>query len=607
MLVRKNKSEKKSSFETLKNTIYAIKIISAASPLTIPMMALTQTAYWFFANFIQQILFLRALLGIIEQSGSFKEYMTMVLIFVISGIIAKALEIFSDFYVVLCYRKVYHSLNKKIFDHAGKVDIECFENPEFYDIYTRATEIVLNKRYMDFSFNVARFISSMITGIFLVIYIITIDPKLLFIVSMLLPVFLVLGYKNRLEIKKDKEMTPNRREKSYVQRTVFLRDFSKDMRTSDIFSVMYEKMKRAVENNRAIIKKYGIRVAIIDFIVSSFSDAFPIATTYLYTCYRFVVKKDLHVSDFSVVMTAINNLNSAINECISCTSQIQKISLYFGYLKEFFSFEPSIVSGEKIAGEFETIEFKNVSFRYPSSDEYTLKNVSLKINKEDRVAVVGHNGAGKTTFVKLLLRFYNPTEGEILYNGVNILEYDIISVRRRLATVFQNYKVYALTVNENVLCHEIENKDDNILSKKSLKKSGVYDKISTLPLKGDTVITREFDERGTGLSGGEQQKVAAARMFAKDYSLAILDEPSSALDPIAEYKMYESIISETENKSVIFISHRLSSATLSDKIFVFDNGTVLEAGSHDELMSKGGIYSEMFNMQASNYSEEVSD
>ena len=485
--MHKSNKGKKVSFSTFRNALYAMKIISSASPMAIPMMALTQTAYWFFANFVQQILFLRVLLGIIEKKGTYKEYMIMVLVFVLSGIIAKALEIFSDYYVVLCYRKVYHLLNKRIFDHAGRVDIECFENPDFYDVYTRATEIVSNKRYMDFCFNIARFISSTITGVFLVVYIVSIDAKLLFIMSFLLFVFAILGYQNKLEIKKDKEMTPNRREKSYVQRTVFLRDFSKDMRTSDIFSVMYEKMKKAVESNREIIKKYGLRVAIADFVISTFSDAFPVATTYLYTCYRFIVKKDLAVSDFSVVMTAVSNLNTVINDCITCSAEIQKTALYFGYLKEFFSFKQTVVGGNLIADEFESIEFKNVSFCYPSTDEYTLKNVSLKINKEDRVAVVGHNGAGKSTFVKLLLRFYNPTEGEILYNGVNILEYDIASLRRRLATVFQNYKVYALSVNENVLCHEIKDDDDLILSKSSLKKSGVYEKISTLPHRGETV------------------------------------------------------------------------------------------------------------------------
>ena len=194
------KAENKKSFESLKNLIYALKVVSSASPLAIPMMTLTQTAYWFFANFIQQILFLRVLLGLIERKSSFKEYMIMVFVFVVAGVIAKALEMFSDYYITLCNRKIYHSLNKKIFRQAGRVDIECFENPEFYDIYTRATEIVTNKRYVDFCFYVARFVSSTITGVFLIFYIVTIDPKLLFIISMLILVFFVLGYKNKLEM-----------------------------------------------------------------------------------------------------------------------------------------------------------------------------------------------------------------------------------------------------------------------------------------------------------------------------------------------------------------------------------------------------------------------
>ena len=603
--MKKKLNEKKSKFKTFKDILYAARTVSEASPMAIPMMTLTQTAYWFFANFVQQILFLRVLLGLIERKSSYKEYMVMVCVFVASGVIAKALEMYGDYYITLCHRKIYHNLNKKIFKQAGRVDIECFENPEFYDKYTRATEIITSKRYADFCFHIAKFISSVITGCFLMFYIVSVDVKLLLVMLMLVLVLFVLGIRNKLELKKDIEMTPNRREKSYVQRVVFLRDYSKDMRTSGIFGIMYHKMKTAVENNRAIIKKYGLKVAIVEFIASSFSEALPVAATYLYTCYRFVVKRNLPVSDFSVVMTAVNNLKTVINECIKGASEIQKISLYFGYLKEFFDFEPSVIDGEKIADEFQSIEFKNVSFKYPASEKYSLENVSLKICKDDKVAIVGHNGAGKTTFVKLLLRFYDATEGEILYNGVNVLEYDVNSLRRRLATVFQNYKVYALSVDENVLCHEIEDEKDEKLSKDSLKKSGVYDKIKTLPQKGKTVITREFDDRGTGLSGGEQQKIAAARMFAKDYNLAILDEPSSALDPIAEYKMYESIIAETENKSVIFISHRLSSAVLSDKIFVFGKGTLLESGSHEELMNKGGAYAEMFNMQASSYNEEV--
>ena len=164
--------------------------------------------------------------------------------------------------------------------------------------------------------------------------------------------------------------------------------------------------------------------------------------------------------------------------------------------------------------------------------------------------------------------------------------------------------MFALSVNENVLCREVENETDRMHVETALKKSGAYDKISTFEKGADTVLTREFDDNGTGLSGGEQQKVAAARMFAHPFDLAVLDEPSSALDPIAEYKMYESLIEETKNKMVIYISHRLSSAVLSDRIYVFADGTVAEAGSHAELMAKNGVYAEMFTMQASNYKDE---
>ena len=168
------------------------------------------------------------------------------------------------------------------------------------------------------------------------------------------------------------------------------------------------------------------------------------------------------------------------------------------------------------------------------------------------------------------------------------------SLRKRVGTVFQDYKVFALSVNENVLCRECENEQDRAHVEHALKKSGAFGKISTLEKGADTVLTREFDDKGAGLSGGEQQKVAAARMFAHPFDLAVLDEPSSALDPIAEYKMYESLIDETKNKMVIYISHRLSSAVLSDRIYVFENGTVAEYGSHSELMEQNGVISNVF-------------
>ena len=182
--------------------------------------------------------------------------------------------------------------------------------------------------------------------------------------------------------------------------------------------------------------------------------------------------------------------------------------------------------------------------------------------------------------------------------------YDIDSIRKRLSTVFQDYKVYALSVAENVLCRECETDEDRENVINSLKKSGAYEKIMSLEDKEDTVLTREFDDKGTGLSGGEQQKIATARMFAHDFDIAILDEPSSALDPIAEYNMYESLINATRDKTVIYISHRLSSAVLSDRVLVFSHGELAESGTHEELMQmENGIYANMFTLQASNYQD----
>ena len=281
-------------------------------------------------------------------------------------------------------------------------------------------------------------------------------------------------------------------------------------------------------------------------------------------------------------------------------AELSNMALYFQNLREFFEYEPRITDGPLDVPDMESIELRNVSFKYPGAAKYSLRNVNLKINAGETVALVGINGAGKTTLVKLLLRFYDPDQGEILYNGVNIKEYNVEQYRKKFATVFQDYRTFALSVNENVLCHECGD-DEAPLARQALEQAGVWEKIQTLPRGADTVLTREFDDNGAGLSGGEAQKTAVARMFARRFDIAILDESSSALDPIAEYNMYENLVKATQNKTVVYISHRLSSAVLSDKIFVLDGGTVTESGSHQELMDMAGEYCNMFILQTSSY------
>ena len=587
----------------MKNILFAIKICFKADKSLMLSAIIAQTSYFVFAHFIQGVLFLKVLLNIIERKGSFEYFFKMLLVFLGIAIVNEIITITCDYLQNVGMKKVTKGLNDLIFEKAANVDVSCYEDPEFYDKYQRATEIITHSYFFMFCMDISNLIGAVVSFVLVIGIVTSIDPAYLIFLSPVLFVFVFEIIRSKIMYKRDYSMTTNNRIKNYSQRTVFLKDFSKDIRTSNIFSVIINRFRRAVEDNVRIIKKYGWKLFTFHMLSSLFGELFPIVGTYSFASYQFLNDSGLDISGFSVVLSSINSVRETTRYIADSLSSLSNVALYFQNLRDFFDYESKVVSGNIEAEEFESIEFKNVSFKYPSAEKYSLRNVNMKINKGETVAIVGVNGAGKTTFVKLLLRFYDPQEGEILYNGRNIKDYNIESLHSRFATVFQDYKTFALSVNENVICHECSD-EEKALAEKALKQSGVYDKITTLPNGADTVLTREFDETGAGLSGGETQKTAVARMFAKNFDVAILDEPSSALDPIAEYNMYENLIKATKNKTVIYISHRLSSAVLSDNIFVLKNGTVIESGNHTELMELGGDYCSMFTLQASRYKGE---
>lgn len=597
----KSFNKKKGKNSTFKDIIYGLKILNKYSKGLVLTRVLAMFGFWFFTGFIEEILFLKYLLNALENGASFMEFVKICLIFLGLSILGKFLLNYFDYLTCVKHKVFYKKMNEKIFQKAKNLDMDCFYNPEFFDKYKRATEVITDNHFDNFAYAFSCVVVGGFTGIFLVAYVVSVDPKMLLLLLTGLVVVAFEGVKSKLNINKDKEMTIHKRSKAYVKRTIYLREFSKDMRTSGVYGVLHKRFEDAINKNREIIKKYGYKIALLEMMTGLFGMALPVATSYAYATYRYVVKRNLALSDFSVIVTAMNNLKDVVNDLSDGISTVKRESMYFKNLAEFLEYENKVVNGAKTADEFKTLEFKNVTFTYPEAKEPTLKNFDFKLSKGQTVAIVGENGAGKSTFVKLLLRFYDVTDGEILYNGVNIKEYDIDSLRERISTVFQDYKVFALSVAENVLCKEIETNEELIKAVEAMKNSGAYDFVENLPEKENTVITREFDEKGVGLSGGEQQKLAVARVFAGNTDLAILDEPSSAFDPVAEYKMYENLIEATKDKTVIYISHRLSSAVLSDKIFVISDGTVKESGSHKELMDLNGIYSNMFTLQAENY------
>ena len=598
------KKEVKQKAHIFRNTAFMLRCAWKSAPLSLITIYLAYILENVYYSVVIGVMFLQTALSIIEGNGTFKEFAIKMCI-IVFGKIFVDLFAYIDMYTIRTKFEIKCEsyINSLIFKKAQEVELGCYENPDFFDNYNRATWVVEKGGFKRIIEGSAWTIGSVVSIIFLVFYLISIDPFLLFFIATPLIVIAIRTKKNNIELEKEKEMTPFERQKDYTKRTILLKDFAKEIKTPGIFAVVKKRFNSAIQKNIEVIDRYGWKIAILEALADFFGEVIPVCGGFGYGCYRLIVLQNLPIADFSVLISAITTTRNKLNQLARYFAMQQKHCLWVQNLRDFLDYEPKLTGGGIEPADFESLEFRNVSFRYDGNDKNTLTNVSFKINKGETFAVVGHNGAGKTTLSKLIMRLYDVTEGEILYNGINIKEYDLQKYRDKFASVFQDYRIFAMTVAENVLIRETD--EENVkLAEKSLVQSGVYDKIRTLPNGINSLLTKEFDQSGALLSGGESQKVTIARMFAKDFEVAILDEPSSALDPVAESKMYDALMDGTKGKTVFYISHRLSSATYSDRILVFAKGKLVETGTHDELMSLEGEYCTMFTLQASGYREE---
>lgn len=600
----KRENNPKQKAHIFRNTAFMLKCAWKSAPLSLIIIYLAYIIENVYYSVVISVMFLQTALSIIEGNGTFKEFAIKMCI-IVFGKVFVDLFAYIDMYTVRTKFEIKCEsyINSLIFKKAQEVELGCYENPEFFDNYNRATWVVEKGGFKRIIEGSAWTIGSVVSIIFLTAYLISIDPFLLFFILCPVIVIAIRTKKNNIELEKEKEMTPFERQKDYTKRTILLKDFAKEIKTTGIFEVVKKRFRAAIDKNIAVIKKYGWRIALLEAVADFFGEIIPVGGGYGYGCYRLIVLENLNLADFSVLISAITNTRNKLNQLARYFAMQQKHCLWVQNMRDFLDYEPKLKSGEIEPDEFESLEFRNVSFRYEGNKKDTLTNVSFRINKGETFAVVGHNGAGKTTLSKLIMRLYDVTEGEILYNGINIKEYDLLKYREKFASVFQDYRIFAMTVAENVLMEEVD-EENRSRAIKALMQSGVLSKIQTLPEEENTLLTREFDNKGALLSGGEAQKVTISRMFAKNFDVAILDEPSSALDPVAESKMYDALMDGTKGKTVFYISHRLSSATRSDKILVFSKGRLTETGTHEELMELGGEYCEMFTLQASGYREE---
>ena len=504
--------------------------------------------------------------------------------------------------------KIKQAIKEMMFHKAKEIDLECYDNPEFYNNYVLSISEVDNQIGRIFTL-----ITNLCTGLVSIVlsgaFFIGNDPVSFIFIAVSFAASLWSGKAlNKLNFRIRNEKNSHERKHGYVNRVFYLNDYAKEVRLNT--EVSDELLKDFDETNDMVLaidkknagKRFGLQL-VKDYICNNFL----IDVVYMvYLVYCAAVLHRISYSNVVVMRGTANRMKNRMRQFSDVYPNMEEISMYVEKMQNFLSIESKIVSTAKkpLPEKPTEIELRNVSFGYNEKDGYILNNVSMKLDPYSKIAIVGYNGAGKTTLIKLIMRLYDPNEGEILLDGINIKEYDVEEYHRKIGTVFQDFKIFAAAVKENVLLDFSETGNDEAV-RHAIEKSGFCERLETLPDGLETNLTTEFEEDGVNLSGGDGQKLAVARVFYKDANLIILDEPSSALDPISEYYLNHSMLTAAENKSVVLISHRLSTTRIADRIYMLENGRIIEEGSHAELLSRKGKYAEMWSVQAGQYCTDM--
>ena len=599
--MEKTEKEKLSLKQTIRNAWYAVTLGASISKSIVVhsffLWLIGHTDWVFFDG-----IFMRKIVEALDKGVGFQP---IFLFIVISGCFFCACSIYSNYVENVVYpletNRLFGGIYKKLYAKAKNVELKCYEDADFYNRYTMAMDGAEEK------------ITAIIRGVFGTVigavsavvvfwFMYEIDHyAILFIISPLIGNFVFGNLKNKVEFKSYQAQAPNEKVLNYVSRMMYLPDGAKEIRLSNVFGLLKKQYRDATDRSVKVAKKYAFANANYDFWRITFTFTVIFEGVLLYAIYRKQVTGSITLAQLTIMTSLMVAMTWILIRVFENIMEILKHGMFINNFRSFLNYQEAIPEdqdGDMPDKEFGSLEFRNVSFSY--KEEETIKDLSFVITKGQTAALVGHNGAGKTTIIKLLLRLYDPTSGTIFYNGKDIREYNLKAYRELFATTFQDFQLFGMTVKENVLMgRHYENEEELVIS--ALKKAGVYDKVMTLDGGLDAVMTKEFDEGGVVLSGGESQKLAVARTFVKDAPMKIFDEPSSALDPIAEYELFRNIMKEGTDHTMLFISHRLSSVKNCDKVFMLEKGRLIEEGTHEQLIAAKGSYAQMYKKQAMNY------
>ena len=595
------KKEKLSLKETINNAWYAVTLGSSISrSIVVHSFFLWLIGYfeWVFFDGI----FMRKIVDALDRELGFEPIASFVLG---SGVVFCLCAVYTNYVENVVYpletNRLFGGIYKKLYQKAKNVELKCYEDSDFYNRYTMAMDGAEENITAVIRGVLGTVIGTVSVGVvFWFMY--EIDHyAILFILSPLAGNFLFGNMKNKYDFKRYQEQAPNEKVLNYVNRMMYLPDGAKEIRLSNVFSLMKKQYREATDRNVKVAVKYAFRCANMNFWRITFTFTVIFEGVLLYAIYRNRVTGSISLAELTIMTSLMVAMTWILIRVFENIMEILKNGMFVNNLRGFLEYVeeiPEDQEGDMPSQEFESLEFRNVSFSY--KEEKTIQDLSFVITKGESVALVGHNGAGKTTIIKLLLRLYDPTEGVILYNGKDIREYNLKAYRELFATTFQDFQLFGMTIKDNILMgRHYENEEERVI--KALKKAGIYDKVQSLKDGIHTMMTKEFDAEGAVLSGGESQKIAVARTFIKEAPMKIFDEPSSALDPIAEYELFRNIMKEADKHTMLFISHRLSSVKNCDKVFMLEGGRLIEEGTHSELMAANGSYAQMYKKQAMNY------
>ncbi|MBO9681912.1 MAG: ABC transporter ATP-binding protein [Flavisolibacter sp.] len=489
----------------------------------------------------------------------------------------------------------------KIMEHAATLDLEQFEDSLFYDKLERARQQTVGRTIL--LSQVLGQVQDLITMSFLAAGLAVFNPWLILLLLVaVLPAFLGESYFNDKNYSLSRRQTPERRELDYIRYIGASDETAKEVKLFNLSEFLVDRFRSLsnkfyIDNKKLAVKR------------SAWGTLFSlIGTLGYYGAYVYMISKTVQgkisVGDLTFLAGSFRQLRALLDGVLGRFTAVSQGAIYLKDFFDFFDIQPAIHPTSNARPFPNPIQqgfvFENVGFKYSNSDHFANRHLNFTLAAGEKLALVGENGAGKTTLVKLLGRLYDPSEGRILLDGYDLREYDLADLRKNVGVIFQDYIRYQMTAAQNIAVGNIKEVENRELVERSAQKSMADAMIQRLAGKYDQALGRRFNQ-GVELSGGEWQKIALARAYMKDAQLLILDEPTSALDARAEYEVFQRFAELTRGKTAVLISHRFSTVRMADRILVLDKGQLLEIGSHEELLAKGGRYAELFKLQAMGY------